>query len=65
MKAKELRDLTEDELRQRREEAQKELFNLRLRQSTGNTEKPSRIRELRRDIARMLTIAQERRKVTR
>lgn len=60
MKTRELRDLTADELRQRQDEARKELFNLRIRQSVGNIEKPSRIRELRRDIARMLTIDQER-----
>ena len=56
MKASELRDLTIEELDQQLVETKKELFNLRIQQSTGQLEKASRIRDVRRDIARMNTI---------
>ncbi len=60
MKAKDVRELTADELAAKREENLKELFNLRMQQASARLEKPSRIRELRRDIARMETIRKER-----
>ena len=60
MKAKDVRELTADELAAKREVARKELFNLRMQQASARLEKPSRIRELRRDIARMETIRKER-----
>ncbi len=62
MKARELRELTDDELAQRARDAEKELFALRVRQAAARLEKPSRIRELRRDIARVHTVAAERRR---
>ncbi len=62
MKASELRELTPEELRQRYEETQKELFHLRLQQSTGQIEKATRLRTLRRDGARMLTVLREQEK---
>ncbi len=60
MKAKDFRELTAEELAAKKEEARKELFNLRMQQASARLEKPSRIRELRRDIARMETIRKER-----
>ena len=57
---KELRTLSDEELNSRITEAKKELFDLRLKQSTGSLEKPSRIRELRKNVARMKTILKER-----
>lgn len=62
MKIKEVRDLTPEELRHQYEESAKELFNLRIQQSTGQLEKPSRLRELRRSVARMRTVENERKK---
>lgn len=62
MKAKDIRELTDDELRAKLDEGRKERLNLRLQQSTAQLEKPSRIRELRRDAARMLTIMNERKR---
>ena len=59
MKAKELRELTREELEQRLRETRQELFNLRMQQSMGQIEKPSRLRDLRRDLARMQTILRE------
>ena len=60
MKPSELRDLTKEELQQRYDDTRKELINLRLQQTTGQMEKSSRIRELRRDVARILTMMRER-----
>jgi large subunit ribosomal protein L29 len=60
MKATELRDLTDEELQQRYREIRQELFNLRVQQSTGQLEKPSRLRELRHDVARIQTVIRER-----
>ncbi len=55
MKYAELRDLTGEELRQKEAALHEELFKLRLRQATSQVENPMRIRQLRRDIARIRT----------
>jgi large subunit ribosomal protein L29 len=55
MKYAELKDLTAEELGQKAATLQDELFKLRLRQATAQVENPMRIRELRRDIARIRT----------
>ena len=60
VKNKEIRDLTNEQILAKIEEYKEELFNLRLSQATGNLEKPSRIRELRKLVARMKTILRER-----
>ena len=57
---KELRTLSNEELVAKIKESKKELFDLRLKQSTGSLEKPSKIRELRKNVARMQTILKER-----
>ena len=56
----EIRDLTNDEIVKKIEEYKEELFNLRFSQATGSLEKPSRIRELRKLVARMKTVLRER-----
>jgi large subunit ribosomal protein L29 len=56
---KELRALSSEELEAKIKESKKELFDLRLQQSTGSLEKPSKIHELRKNIARMNTILRE------
>lgn len=56
MKIKELKPLTTAELVAKRKEFDQELFNLRLRQSTGQLDQPSRLREVRKDIARVETL---------
>jgi large subunit ribosomal protein L29 len=58
MKYSELSDLTRDELRQKEADLQDELFKLRLRQATTQLENPMRIRQIRRDIARIKTAQQ-------
>jgi large subunit ribosomal protein L29 len=65
MKASEIRELTEAELRQKLQETEQELFNLRVQQTAGQLEKPSRLRDLRKDIARMHTLLVERARAAR
>ena len=60
LKNNELRNLSTEELNKKLTESKEELFNLRFSQATGNLEKPSRIRELRKLVARMKTIIRER-----
>ena len=57
---KELRALSDEELATKIKESKKELFDLRLKQSTGSLDKPSKVRELRKNVARMNTILAER-----
>lgn len=59
MKAKALRDLTREELLQKLDETEKELFGLRVKKSSAQLEKPDRIRLARRDIARIRTLLNE------
>ena len=60
MKAKELRELTNQELDQKLDELKDELFNLRFQSATGQVENPMRIRQVRKDIARVKTVKRER-----
>ncbi len=60
MKNSEIRELTNEEILKKIDEYKEELFNLRFSQATGNLEKPSRIKELRKLVARMKTILRER-----
>lgn len=63
MKAKEMRQQTEDELRRLRDETRKEILQIRIKKGRGDeSEQPLRVRGLRRDVARIETIMQERRK---
>ena len=56
----ELRDLQDDELGTRLREAKEELFNLRFQGATGQLENSSRLRAVRKDIARIYTVLRER-----
>ena len=60
MTNKEIRELASEEITKKIEEYKEELFNLRFSQATGNLEKPSRIKELRKLVARMKTVLRER-----
>ncbi|MED4923713.1 50S ribosomal protein L29 [Anoxybacillus geothermalis] len=60
MKAKEIRDLTTAEIEQKIKALKEELFNLRFQLATGQLENTARIRQVRKDIARMKTIIRER-----
>lgn len=59
MEASKLRDLSIAELRQKEAELRKELFNLRFQKATGEITNPRRIGQVRKDIARILTVAGE------
>lgn len=59
MKARELRDYSNDELAQRLKEAKEELFNLRFQVATGQLDNTSKIVETKRDIARIFTVIRE------
>ena len=58
-KAAELRETDENELETRLAEAKQELFNLRFQIVTGQLDNSARLREVRRDIARILTVLRE------
>jgi len=59
MKASELRHKTADELTDELESLKKEQFNLRFQRATGQLENSARMRQVRRDIARIQTVAAE------
>lgn len=59
MKAKEIREKTAAEREQLLEELRKEKFNLAIQSKTGQLENTAKVRQVRRDIARILTISAE------
>ena len=60
LKARDLRDLTNEELVQRLADTRQELFNLRFQSATGALENSSRLKLAKREIARILTVQHER-----
>ncbi len=60
MKASKLRDLSKEDLTQEESELREQLFKLRFQAATGQVESAGRMRGVRRDIARILTILRER-----
>jgi large subunit ribosomal protein L29 len=62
MKMKELTELSTDELLTKRRDLRQESLHLRLQQQSGQLEQPSRLRLLRRDIARLETVLTQRAK---
>ncbi len=64
MKAADLRQKTEDELVEQLHELRREAFNLRFQKASGQLENTARVREVRRDIARIKTILGERRRAS-
>ncbi|HHU64087.1 MAG TPA: 50S ribosomal protein L29 [Clostridiales bacterium] len=60
MKAREIRELSSLELEEKLKELKGELFNLRFQLATGQLENPSRIRQVKKSIARVKTIMRER-----
>ncbi|ACZ19408.1 50S ribosomal protein L29 [Thermanaerovibrio acidaminovorans] len=59
MDAKELRELSVEELREKHRQYKEELFNLRFQSAVGQLSNTARIREVRRTIARVLTVLRE------
>ena len=60
MRARALRDLTDEELDRKMAETRQELFNLRFQSATGALENSARLRTAKREIARILTVRGER-----
>jgi len=60
MKPQEVRDLSDDELNQKDRELTDELFHLRLRRATSQLPNPMKVRETRRDLARVKTALRHR-----
>jgi large subunit ribosomal protein L29 len=61
MKIKDLANLTEDDLITKERQLKKDLFDMESHRQMGRVEKPASFRNLRRDIARILTVLNERR----
>jgi large subunit ribosomal protein L29 len=59
MKVAEIRELSVDVLRDRERELDDQLFRLRIQKSMGQLEAPAKVREVRRDLARVKTILRE------
>jgi large subunit ribosomal protein L29 len=59
MEAKDLREMAGEELTQKRRELKEEIFHLKLRKATGRLENAMKLRENRRDLARIETILRE------
>jgi len=60
MRARQLRDMTDDELQQKLADTRQELFNLRFQAATGALENSARLKLAKREIARILTVQGER-----
>lgn len=60
MKARKLRELTDDELNKKVRDYKEELFNLRFQLATGQLDNPMRIRDVRKNIARCKTVLRQR-----
>ena len=65
MKTAEIRELGVDELRTREKELDDEIFRLRIQKSMGQLEAPRRVREMRRDLAKIKTILREKQTVAK
>jgi len=59
MKANKIREMTTQELNEREKELKTELFNLRFQLATGQLQNPMRIKECKKDIARVKTLIRE------
>ncbi len=60
MKVSEIRKLESEEILEKVKESKKELLNLRIKNATGSLDKPSKLKEMKKDVARMLTVLKER-----
>ena len=62
MKARDLRQMTDDELMLKYEELKDQLFKLRIQKTIGQVDNPAKFKLIKRDIARILTILNERKR---
>ena len=61
MKARELKEMSEAELRQKEKEVTEELFNLKFQHATGQLENTERLPQVRKDLARVKTLLSQKR----
>ena len=59
MKASQIRDMSHEEILAKEKELQEQLFKLRFQEATGKLENPSKIRQVKKDIARVKTVLKE------
>lgn len=59
MKAKDIKDLTSTQLLEKEQQYKEELFNLRFQQATGQLENTARLKQVRKNIARIKTVLSE------
>jgi large subunit ribosomal protein L29 len=64
MKVSEIRELSVDELQTREKDLDDQIFRLRIQKSMGQLEAPARVRELRKDLAKIKTILREKQVTT-
>lgn len=62
MKAEKIREMSDDELEKKQEDLSEELFRMRLQKATAQLDRPAKIREVRKDLARVKTVLSERRR---
>lgn len=61
MKAKEIREMSSEELEKKLKELKSELFNLRFQHAINQLDNPHKINDVKKDIARVMTVLQEKR----
>ena len=62
MKAEKIREMSDDELEKKQDDLSEELFRMRLQKATSQLDRPAKIREVRKDLARVKTVLNERRR---
>jgi large subunit ribosomal protein L29 len=62
MKVQEVREMSVDDLRLQEKDLRDKIFRMRIQKAMGQTDTPTKIRTLRRDLAKVLTVLQEKRK---
>jgi large subunit ribosomal protein L29 len=62
MKVQEVREMSVDDLRLQEKDLRDQIFRMRIQKAMGQTDTPTKIKDLRRDLARVLTVLREKRK---
>jgi large subunit ribosomal protein L29 len=62
MKVQEVREMSVDDLRLQEKDLRDQIFRMRIQKAMGQTDTPTKVRELRRDLARVLTVLRDKRK---
>jgi large subunit ribosomal protein L29 len=62
MKVQEVREMSVDDLRLQEKDLRDQIFRMRIQKAMGQTETPTKVRALRRDLARVLTVLREKQK---